>query len=143
MKYYLYILLPLISLLTPTTIYSANTVTTGDSNVSTKTTNIVEGGKTQSKTVININGEEKTFESDGNTDVDWTSPDGKSKVIINNKTNSTSTTTSENVKGAATNPTSTYKMNYETKEKVAEDKADFFNLILEKIRSLLDSLSFF
>ncbi len=141
MQYKIFTIIPLISLLAPISIYAANTVTTGDANVKTQTTNIVEDGKTQSKTVININGEERTFESDGNTDVNWTSPDGKSKVIINNKTNSTSTTTvngktttGQNVKGTTTNPTSTYKMNYKKKEKVADKKDDLFSLIWEKIQ---------
>ena len=143
----IFTIIPLISLLTPISVYAANTVTTGDAKVSTKTTNIVEGGKSKSKTVININGEEKTFESEGNENVDWTSPDGKSKVIINNKTNSTSTTTvngktttGQNVKGTTTNPTSTYKMNYKKKEKVADKIDDLFSLIWEKIQ-LLDQFT--
>lgn len=70
---------------------------------------VINDSTSQSTTDVKIenNGEVKTFHTEGNQSVNWTSDDGKSKVVINNDSNNNSDKATVNVNEGDKNNTGT------------------------------------
>ena len=144
-----FILLTLFTLLGVRLAHAETTVDVKSNTNSSSSNNSSVKSKTDIK--ITTNGETKEFHSDGTSDIDYTSEDGKTRVSVKNNSTSTGPTEKVNDKKPAgttqspsqSTPTPTAESTEEESSEDIEvtDNRPFPSSVVERIKSVLNGIA--